>query len=359
MDKFTSKHLAIFIVAVSVVSLKTYPTIYTLNGMRDSWIAMILASLIILLYLIYAVKTFEKKNCYSLHKVYCHAMGKGIGNFFLFLFLLTLFLTLVESAGVKANAMHTNMLIETPIWYFVLFFVVPTLYTVQQKLPAIVTVTLIGITLVTISGINLAILTAKNKELALLFPIFEDGITRGFILSTLQILGLYGAITIVFPYLTEIKDNAKLTKHAVISLLFVIQMQIVSLTGLIQTFDIDVVNTMIYPNLDQTQLVTYFRFLEAGELFVMLQIVGGWYLKYVITFYALLKILSGMGFTSKWIPYYLTGLVGVSAYLVANNLFVLRRFLNYYTYISLVNFFIIPFMIFTISRLKKSSVKST
>ncbi|AOY75171.1 GerAB/ArcD/ProY family transporter [Clostridium formicaceticum] len=358
MDKFTSKHLGIFIVATTVVSLKTYPTVYTRNGMRESWIAMILASILILLYLIYIIKICKNHNNYNLYQIYCTALGKGLGKFFIVLFLFSLFITLIEAAAVEANAMHTNMLVETPVWYFLIFFIFPTLYTVKKGLVPIIIVTLIGIALVTISGINLAILTAKEKHIAYLLPIFEQGLTKGFLLCILQILGLYGSVTIVFPYLTEIKDNRKLLKYSALGLLFVIQMQLVSLTGLIQTFDIEIINEMVYPNLLQTQLVTYFRYLEAGELFVMLQVIGGWYLKYVITFYALLIILEDMGIRKKWVPYFITVVVGLCAYLTANNLFVLFRLLDYYTYFSLVSFVIIPVFIFTVFDAKKRRHKS-
>ncbi|AKL97119.1 spore germination protein [Clostridium aceticum] len=358
MDKFSSKHFGVFIVATSVVSLKTYPTVYTKNGMRESWIAMIVASIFILLYLICMMKICQSHKNYNFYKIYQEALGKGLGNLLIALFLFSLFLTLVEAAAVQSNAMHVNMLVETPIWYFLVFFIFPTLYTVSKGLVPVIVVTLIGITLVTISGINLAILTAKDKHLAYLLPVFERGFTKGFLLSILQILGLYGAVTIIFPYLTKIKDNKKLLKHSVLGLLFVIQMQLVSLTGLIQTFHIEVVNEMIYPNLLQTQLVTYFRYLEAGELFVMLQMVGGWYLKYIITFYGFLILLEEMGIRKKWVPYFITILVGVCGYLAANNLFLLLRLLNYYTYFSLVNFIIIPFFVFTIFHIKKSKQKS-
>lgn len=357
MDQFNSRHFAFFIAATTVVSLKTYPTVYTVNGMRESWIAMIIASIFILFYLIYYIKTYKKNKGTGFYTIYTTALGNGPGNLLIGLFSLTLLLTLIESASVHSNAMHTNMLIDTPIWYFLLFFLLPTLYTVTRGLAPVVTVTLIGIALVTISGINLALLTAKNKHFLYLFPVFEEGLRRGFILSIIQILGLFGCITIVFPYLTEIKDTEKLLKHSIIGLVFVIQMQLVSLTGLIQTFDIDVVNTMIYPNLLQTQLVTYFRYLEAGELFVMLQMVGGWYLKYIITFYGLLIILKSMGFKGNWMPYFISAVVGVCAYLLSRNLFVLFKFLNYYTYIVFANFIVIPFFVYVLFNIKSGAKK--
>ncbi|QUH18799.1 hypothetical protein [Alkaliphilus sp. B6464] len=50
------------------------------------------------------------------------------------------------------------------------------------------------------------------------------------------------------------------------------------------------VKPMPYPKLRQAQQVSYMRFLEFGELYVMLQIVDGWILKYVVAFYAILLL---------------------------------------------------------------------
>lgn len=358
MDQFSSKHFAIFILATTVVSLKTYPTVYTLNGLRDSWIAMIISSFLILLYLIYVISICQRKNSFSLNNVFISALGDSLGKVFLALFGLTLFITLVEAASLEADSMHVHMLSDTPVWFFIIFFIGPTLYTVKKDLAAIVIVSVIGITLVTISGINLAMLTARHKTFSYLFPVFENGITLGFWKSIIQILGLYGSIAITFPYLSKIKKRDKLLRHSVLGLLFVIQMQIVSLTGIIQTFDIKVLNQMYYPNLLQTQLVSQFRFLEAGELFVMLQIVGGWYLKYIITFFALLMVLKEMKIKFKYLEYYISGIVAICAYVATNSTFRLHQLLNYYTYIALVGFVIIPFIVFTIFAFKGQKATS-
>jgi len=136
-------------------------------------------------------------------------------------------------------------------------------------------------------------------------------------------------------------------------------MEIIATTGVIATFDIARINHMAYPKLLQTQLVSHFRFLEAGELFVMLQIVGGWYIKYVVTFYALIKMLKGLKINAPYFIYIISLLVAVSAYFAANDLFLLFRLLNYYTYIALINFVVIPLFAFTVFSFKKEKTASS
>ncbi|WP_026476215.1 GerAB/ArcD/ProY family transporter [Alkaliphilus transvaalensis] len=360
MDKFNSMHLAFLIAGTTIVSLKTYPKIYTQNGLRDSWIAMIIASILILLFMIYVINTCRRSNTYNLLEIYQGALGKTLGNIMLGFFCFTLYITLIESAAVQSSSMHTNMLLGTPIWFFILLFVGPAIYTIVQDKVAIITVTLVGIALITVAGINLASLSHTYKRWELLFPIFSRGISRGFIMSILQILGLYGCVAITFPYLIDVKTQNKLLRHTMFGILYVIQMQIVSITGVIATFDIGRINQMPYPKLLQTQLVSHFRFLEAGELFVMLQIVGGWYLKYVITFYALVKLLKAFRIKFKYQIYIISLLVAVPAFLVARNIVILFQFLNIYAYIALVNFIIVPTLVFLLYSVKqKRLIKGT
>jgi len=291
----------------------------------------------------------KKKNTYSLSKIYRTALGNTIGKAFIWLFIITLFLTLVESASVEANAMHTTLLLETPIWYLLLFFIFPCIYIVRKDIAAIIIIALILIPLVMISGITLSMLTAKYKKFEYLFPIFGDGMNMNLFICILKILGLYGSVSITLPYLSRIKNTSKIVPHAIIGLIIVIQMQIVSVSGLIMTFTPERLINLIYPKLLQTQLVSYVHFIEYGELYVLFQVVGGWLLKYIITFYAMLILLKELNLKRKVLIYtvYVASIVVFTGgYLASNDTFLLFTLLNYFSYICLVNFVIFPLFIF-------------
>ena len=359
MDQLNEKHIAFLILGTTIVSLKTYPKVFTINGLRDSWVAMIIASILILLFFIFVIQTCIRKNTFNIVEIYQQALGKPLGNFFIALFALGLVLTLMESASVEANSMHTNMLADTPVWFFILFFVVPAIYTIKQDLVGIIITTSIGLVLIIIAGFTLAFLTNQYKHYEYLFPIFPHGITKGFILSVLQILGLYGHVAIILPYLSKLGSKKRLFSSTLLSLLFVIQMEIFSIIGVMATFHIERLNSMSYPKLLQTQLVSRFQFLEAGELFVMIEMIGGWYIKYILTFYALIRILKDYGIDKQWMIYLISVLIGIGAYFVGNNLLRLFQFLNYFTYFSLANFVVIPLIVFTIFSLRTQPKAST
>ncbi|GEM_PF-336503 len=354
IDKFNSKHFAFIVLGVSVVSMKTYPSLITFNGGRDSWLILIIASVIIFFYAWFMFSSFKKTNCFDLYKIYCGAVGKFFGNLLIILFAISLFLTLLECASVEANSMHTNMLLEVPTWYILLFFIFPALYTIKKGKAAVIITTILTMVMIIFSGITISILTAKYKKFYFLMPILKDGFTEGHIKALLQILGLYGCFVISFPFFEDIKNKKKIVKISLLSLLFVIQMQIVTMIGLISTFDIYYLNTMVYPNILQTQLVEVSRFMESGEFFVIIQIVSAWYIKYVLTFYALMKILKRLKIYDKYSIYTTTFLVLIGGLSLCQDLFNLFTFLGIYTYITLANFVIIPFFMMLIYRIRTS-----
>ena len=349
MDKFSSRHYIAIVFTTCIVSLKTYPAIFLVEGKRDSWIAMLIASLLVILFFLSLVSIWKRGNAKTLTDVYTTALGNKLGKILIFLFIFSLFITLLECAAVEANSMRSNMMLETPVWYLLIFFVIPCLYIVRQDIVAIVIVIMVMILLIFLSGINLAILTARYKKFQYLFPVFEDGVTMNFFICIIKIFALYGCISISLPYLSKIQDRAKLKKHAFIAVITVIQMQIVSVTGMIMTFAPQYLINMKYPKLIQTQLVSYQRFLEYGELYVLFQMLGGWLLKYIVTFYALLLLLKELKLKKKQLilsSYIISFLVFVGAYFIAKNSFLLFDLLNYYTYICLINFVIIPLIVF-------------
>jgi spore germination protein (amino acid permease) len=357
LDKFNSKHIIFLILGTGIVSLKTYPAVFMRPGGRDSWIAIIITSILISAYFIYIVSVCRKTNTYSFYKIFCGAFGNILGTVLLLVYLSALFITLVESSSAEANSMHTNMLLNTPQWFFLIFFIFPALYTIKKGKVAVISVTCIGIVLIIIAGINLAMLTAKYKNYRYLFPVFKNGITTGFLLSIVKSLGLYSSIAIVFPYLSEIQENKKLIRHSLLGLIFLIQMQIISVTGIIMTFGINRGNLISYPKLIQTQRVSLFDFLDAGELFVMLQIVGGWFIKYILTFFAAAKLLKDMNFGNKYLHYIISFSVYAASFYISENLFRLFKFFDFYSYISILGFIIVPLAAFVTFHMKNYTKK--
>ncbi|WFA09341.1 endospore germination permease [Tissierella sp. Yu-01] len=361
MDRFNSGHLIFIILGVSIVSMKTYPKVFLENGLRDSWIAVIISSILIFFFYLFIIKVWKNSEEKSFVRIYKYTLGKKLGNVFIFLFILTLFMTLIECASVEIDSMHQNMLLSTPKWFFLIFLVIPAMFVVSKHIVAISIVAIIGIILIMIAGINLGILTSGYKDIRMLTPIFEDGITWNFIISIIETLGLYGFVSISLPYLSNVEDKRnKITRDSIIALIILVQMEIVSTSGILMTFTPARAISMNYPKLLQTQMVSYFQFLDFGELYVMLQIVGGWLLKYILTFYAILIILRDYKIgkkTERFLVYIISIIVFIASIFVSRNSFKMFELLNVFQYISLFNFVIIPFIVFSILGVKNLKEK--
>ncbi len=358
MDRFSPKHFIFLMLATGIVSLKTYPVIFMKDSGRDSWVAVIAASAMIAAYYLFAIATMKRAGNPDLLQVYQTAFGKIAGGILLGLFAVTVFLTLIEAASIEADSMHQNMLVETPNWYFLLFFVLPALYVVRKDLVAVVTI--IGISLIMVAGIHLGVLTTQQKDIDNLFPVFSHGVTKGFWLSALKCLGLYGSLSITLPYLPQIQyKRGSLIKCTVIGLVIIIQMQIVSITGIFMTFSPEIAESYYYPKLIQTHLVSYFAMLEFGELYVMLQILGGWLLKYLIAFHALIEIMRSFKLKTRIIylsSFVITALVLGGAYYLTDTSIRLFSALEYLPWISLVNFILVPSAAFVVFRVRRKQL---
>lgn len=180
------------------------------------------------------------------------------------------------------------------------------------------------------------------------------GVTPAPLLSTLKILGTLSCVTIMIPYLDSARDKSKLLLHTSIALLFIIQMQIFSMLDVMTTFGPDRAVHLLFPKLTQTRIISAFGFLEAGELFVMLQVVAGWFIRYIICFFALMELIRLSGLKIRFKEHYVCALTILFSYLFSRDLFDMFKLLDYLLYIQLANFLVIPLILYSIYYFKKT-----
>lgn len=364
MDKLNFKHLFFIICATTIPALKTYPQIFMRYSKKESWISVIIAGIIIILYFNYIIKVCVKNNCFSLHKIYTYALGKLLGNLFLILFLFTLFLSLLGSASLETSVIHYNLFVESPNWYIALFIVFPGLYSILNGRNSVIIVIMVSMVISVINGINLYMLTYHFKEYKRLFPVFEKGINLDFFIGTAKAIGFYASAAIALPYIAQIKDKERVRRCAVFTLIFVVQMIIVSVDGILATFTIERANVIIFPKLIQTQLISYFGFIASGEFYVIFQVISGWFAKYVATFFGILLILKELKIEKvcniRFLPYTISAIIYIGVLCTTNSLLGLFKYLNFYNFMCLINFFIMPTVIFIIYSFRvKRKAKQT
>ncbi|SES95523.1 endospore germination permease [Paenibacillus sp. NFR01] len=352
MGSINTKHLFFIICSLIIVTLKTFPSAFIKYGGRDTWIAMIAASVLIAGYVWIILRIHKRSNNYNLIDIYAQSLGKWAGGFFSFFFMLTLLLTLFESAAAEASVMHIAFQLLTPAWIYISVTAIATVYVVKKGIASVTITTVIVILFISSSGMLLAFLTHKYKESKYLFPILEHGITGGILLTAIKILGALSCVSIMIPYLSSLRSKKRLILHSMVALLFVIQMLVFSMIGVIETFGPDRAVNLLFPKLTQTQVISAFGFLEAGELFVMLQVVAGWFIRYIVCFFALMEVIRLAGLKLRYKEYYICALTIIFSYLFSKNLFTMLELYSYLLYIQLANFLIIPLIVYLIYAIR-------
>jgi spore germination protein (amino acid permease) len=306
---------------------------------------------------LYILWICTKFHCFDFKSIYETALGKYLSRVFILIFLLTIFLTTIESASVEVSAMHNQFLPEIPIWQLLLFSIPASIYIVHSGFDAVLDTVLIGIFFISLSGFVLYLLTKNYKDYSKLLPFLENGLNFNFFISIIKLIGSYGSIAIIFPLFKDIRNTSQLKKYCILGFLFVIEIQMVSMTGTIATFEIDVLNSMFFPKLVQTELIRQSNFLDAGQLFVMLQIIGGWLIKLTISLYVIKKILEAYKIYNTFVLCFIGILIYISTYFASRNIFTLFKLLNIFVYIELISFIILPIIVFTIFLIRNKKTK--
>lgn len=356
MDKLNFKHFFFIICATTIPALKTYPQIFMRYSKKESWIAVAISGLIIVICYNYIIKICVNNKCFSLYEIYTIALGKLVGTIFLILFLITLFLSLLGSASLETSVVHYNLFVESPTWYIAFFIILPGLYSILKGKNAVILIIMVSMVVSVINGINLYMLTYPFKEYRRLFPVFQSGINLDFFIGIVKSLGLYSSAIIALPYLALIKEKERVRRCTVFSLIFIVQMIIVSVDGVLATFTIERANAIIFPKLIQTQLISYFGFIASGEFYVIFQVISGWFAKYVATFFCIILVLKELKIQRicniRFLPYTISALTYIGVLCTTNSLIGLLKYLNFYDFMCLMNFIIIPIAIFIMYSFK-------
>lgn len=359
VKQLSEKHLFFIMVPLGIVAIKTYSSLFVRIIGHDTYIVVALAVLIFTAISTYSIWILKRNKNYNIFQVYTVALGKRSGSLFYFFLLCTIFVNLIECAGVISNLLHINVILETPIWYILIFIVFTGTFAANQKTSTTIAVVTINVILISFAGIQLSMLVSPYKRFERLLPILADGFTMRHFQGLILCLGGVGSIVIAYFYLQDIVKTKNIIRYAFLSLVFVSQLLIVSISGHTAVFITERFQNIWYPAIIEAQLISQFKFAEAGELYIMLQSVNGWSIKFIICYHCFLRLI-GMDYAKPFNPkiYGLSVLLLLITYGVANKVAVLFQFLHVYLYLSFVNFVILPPIIYTIFHLRNGKNRS-
>ncbi|MDV4150009.1 endospore germination permease [Clostridium sp. AL.422] len=352
MKKISSKHFVLFILGVSIVSVKTYMSIFIDVGGRDTWLSSLLASIVFIGCLLCITKIYKSTNASDINEIYFKALPKPFALIFLFIFILALFINSIEAAAVEANVLHTTLFIDTPVWYALIFFIAPTLFIFNKSIRTILIFILVSVSIFIANGFAFFIFSQSYKDINYLLPVFGSGISSKFFITALMILGGLSSFMIAIPFIKFIDKSEHINKHSFYAGTIVIAFIVISFVGAITAFGPLRAANIFYPEFVLSQRIEVAGFLEMGELFFIIQTVIGFFVKYVLSTYAIIIILDRyLKNKPLFIGIYTFIVYVLSNFLGMNNIY-LYTILKYIQIVNLIAFIVIPLLVFNIYNLR-------
>lgn len=359
MNKLSTKHFMFFIFCTIVVSLRLYSSVFIKYGGRDTWIIVILSSLVMTLCYIYILHISQKTNTLSINDIYKNTYPSFIYYIMLGLFCIGLFLASVESVSAYASSLRTNLFINTPIWYSIIFLLLPACYILTRKFNSILIITIITGTLAIIGDIIYIALIIKYLKPLFIFPIMQYGLNTSLINCFFLVLGSLSSVMITIPILKYLNSKENLVKNSLISILLSCLLIDASIFSLITFFGPTRAANIFYPEFIQSQRIQIAHFIEFGEIFFIFRNVCMWFLKYIIASYGLITLLNDKNSPLKiknkyvFICIYNILIFAFSIFLTKEQ-YLFFDYLEVLQYIFLVILLIIPLLTYTIYNIKFS-----
>ena len=355
MEKLTSKHFIFFIIATISTTLFNYPSLFIRLGGRNTWIFSIIASLIFFFFAIFILSIVRKNQAYNFNEVCYKTLGKPIGNLFLIIFSIGLILICIESASVSSSAIHTNIFIDTPIWYSLIFFIGTALFISKNGFKSVLITAVVSVSIASALAVLIGILYFKYTDLLRLLPILKNTNANMWTSSILSQIGALSSFFTLLPFLKRIDDKNNIRKVSLITIPIVLFCSIFFIVNLISSIGSERSGNIFYPEFIQAQLIYFGGFIENGDIITMAVSLLLWTIKYIIAIFSLYSIWENI-FKNKLIFLSIISIiVYIASLFLAKNVYTLFNILPYYQYISFIVFFILPIIIYGIYPLRKKA----
>lgn len=352
MNKLSAKHFILFVFGVTYISFKTYPSLFIAEGGRDTWLYTLIIYLIFFAFAMYLIYVMDSRKVYNINEVFTQGLSKPLGNIFLFLFALGLFLAALESAAVETNIVKSCFFLETPSWYIIIFFLLPSVFLIGKSIRSFLIFVIILVSSLGVNTFILSAITEKYKDIKYIMPVFAGNIAGEFLSTFLLVLGSLSAFVIALPYLRYLNTGKNLRKHSFIALGILGAICIYILIGILSTFGPLRAANLFYPEFVQSQRVQLCGFLEFGDFFFLYQTVAGFFLKYAIATYGVYIIYKKHIKNHKYFTTVYTLAIFIFGTFLSRNNYILFYILKYYQYINLVLFVAVPIIAFTTFSLR-------
>lgn len=360
MKKISSKHFILFIIGATLISLKTYSSIFINFGGRDTWLIAIFACIIFTAFLTYITNISLTTNTFDIRDIFIQAAPRFISIILIGLYTIALFINALEAASVEISALHSTIFIDTPVWYALIFFLFPSFFILNKNLRTVLIFVLVSVFALLLNGIIFLALSQPYKEVTQLLPVLGSGFPKNYYTALFSILGALSCFMIIAPFLKYVIDHENLSKNNLYAAGIVSVFVILSFIGIITAFGPERGKNLFYPEFILGQRIKLGGFIEFGELFFINQTVIGFFIKYILSTYSILNLHAKYIKTKPLFIGIYSFIIFALATFIGQNNYILYFSLKNLQLINLVIFFIIPVITYTIYLIKyKNNSKST
>jgi len=252
---------------------------------RDAWIAVFLMYFFMLIWgivLFYIYRTMQGEHITDW-------LEKNIGKIAtkIVIIILSIYLTMVAGVTLKETIIWTNVsyLIQTPIVVITILFAIPCLLAALTSLRTIIITNFFFLLFVIVFGFFVAFANTQFKDLALLFPILEHGMTPVFRAMVYQGSGMIEMIVILF-YQHKFKSRFKYW-HYIILALILSWLTLGPLVGAIVEFGPIEAASQRYPAYEEWGLARLGRYVEHVDYLSIYQWLSGAFIRITLLLFTI------------------------------------------------------------------------
>ncbi|MPQ43722.1 GerAB/ArcD/ProY family transporter [Clostridium tarantellae] len=354
MEKLTSRHFIFFIIGSMTISLISYPSLFIQWGKNDTWICTFFAAIIFLLFSFFTIGVMNNTKEYDFKSICFKTLGKFFGTIYLLIFSATIILTCIESTSINATSIHTNIFLDTPIWYSLLLFLITAYLISKNNFNSIIMVTSVSIIVVIFFTILINSFSIKYVDLGLILPLLKNESINNLIICTLKQLGSLSAFSLLLPIIYRVDDKKNFMKNTLASVFLILIILIGINFILIGTLGAFRCENIFFPQFIQSERIYFGGFVENGEIFVIIISMLAWIIKYLIATFSLYSLWKDKIKNKNIYFLFLALIVYAASYFLCRNTYFLFYILNYFQYVLLIVFFILPIIIYLLFNIKKA-----
>jgi spore germination protein AB len=323
---------------------------------QDSWIAILLAGVVIHLIIWIMIKTLRKFEDLDLFQIHSQIYGTFIGKTVNLIYSLYLYSTFVSIVLGYTEIVQGWVFTDLPAWVIGLFLVLITFQGVTGGIRMVAGVCFLSIML-TLWIFFFLIPTLRYAHWDYLFPIMEvppENLMKGMIKTSYTMLG-FEVLYCIYPFIKE-KDQA--LRYAQIGVLFTTLLVTVLMVLATIYFSPDQLLRTIWATLSMYKIVrlpNLERFEYVAVVLWMLIITSN----LVVYMWATTRgIKEAIGITQRKSLYFLCAItIGISFFV--NKRSVIDQYIDYVGKVGLWIVFIYPFLLFLLTLIKKRKKKNS